>query len=141
MEKECRIKASLHPRQKHIVVEMWPRIEYNKAKIDIGNHAFAQRYVVKSRALFPKSTSLSHPIFGLRSKDWEMSVIPGNLMVNSNALIIDVVQNSFASAADYPLQFTSDTKEDVILEPIFEDTLGEYARASVKKLREDFIAQ
>lgn len=141
MEKECRIKASLHPRQKHIVVEMWPRIEYNKAKIDIGNHAFAQRYVVKSRALFPKSTSFSHPIFGLGSKDWEMSVIRRNLMVNSNALIINIIQNSFAFATDYPLQFTSDTKEDVILELIFEDTLGEYARASVKKLREDFIAQ
>lgn len=141
MKEGCRIKASLHPRQKQIVVEVWPRIDYDKAELDIGNHAFAQRYIVKSKALFSKSTSPFHPIFGSASEDWEINVVPKDLVANSDASIIGIIQNSFASAADYIFQLASDTEEDVILEPIFEDTLGERARASVKELREDFVTQ
>lgn len=93
----------------------------NKTEINISNYVFTQRYVVKSRALFLKSTSLSHPIFGSGSEDWEMSVVSKDLMTNSNASIIGIIQNSFASATDYLLQIVSDIKKNVILEPIFEE--------------------
>lgn len=116
-------------------------MDYNKAEINIGNHAFAQRYVVKSRALFLKTINLFHSIFDSGSEDWEMNVIPKDLMAYSNALKIGIIQNSFASTADYLLQSTSDTKEDVILELIFEGTLGKHAQPFVQKFRKDFVAQ
>ena len=51
------------------------------------------------------------------------------------------MQNFFASPAEYLRQQPSDTEEDVLIQPIFEDKLGQRSRASVKELPDDFAAQ
>lgn len=80
VEEGCRIKTTLHPARKQIVVKVWPCFSCDEADIDVTNHAFAQRYNIKSKVLFPNEELEAHPIFGSESKEWEMSVFSKHRM-------------------------------------------------------------
>lgn len=100
--------------------------------------------MVKSNVLFSKLVIALHPIFGSDSEGWEMSIIPKDSMktyAKFDVSIIGIMQNSFASPVKYLCQQPSDTEKNILIEPIFEDTLGQRSRTLVKELTDDFVAQ
>lgn len=142
LEEGCRIETTVVQGNK-VVVSVWPRYNCEEKDDKINGSPYAQRYIVKSNTLFKKEDVRKNPIFGNPvTEDWEMVVVtkesnPRFWSPKWKAPLIGVIQNSIKDLHE----FSSGLEDNVILVPIFDDVLGDRARAFVKELAEEFEAQ
>lgn len=137
--KNCRIKTQPGKYHRCVVVEIFPgKVDQETPEtqdFDFGSQKLGQTYVLEAPALFPKDeeTMKAHPIMGQPAAlSWEIDIVKDTQ--GYDAPVVGIIRNTFA---DTELDSFIGEENDVSLQPVFNDILGERSIGAVSTLGDE----